>query len=201
MMNFLRFAVVACLFALIQGCASDAARKSNAEPPLANGAAQVQAVPPLAHDAAQVQAVHVTLTPEVQGQLYYNDSIKPGRVLGAMKRNLKARDMLGKPSDRHLPSLEIVINDIRARSSGASIWMGFLAGEDRIAGEVIVRDPSGQEIDRVSVKSTYAWGGPFGTDHERMNYLYNAFAEHAAEILTGRSLPRETLDKIASSQI
>ncbi len=187
-MSHLRFAAVVCLFALIQGCATEATRKSDAEPPLAYG-------------VTQVQAVHVTLTPEVQGQLYYNDSIKPGRVLGAMKRNLKARDMLGKPSDRHLPSIEIVINDIRARSRGASIWVGFLAGEDRIVGDVIVRDPSGKEIDRVSVKSTFAWGGPFGTDPERMNYLYNAFAEHAAELLTGRSLPRETLDKIASSQV
>lgn len=186
-MNLFRFAAVACLFALIQGCASEAARKSDAEPPLANS-------------AAQVQAVHVTLTPEVQGQLYYNESIKPGRVLGAMKRNLKARDMLGQPSDRHLPSLEIVINDIRARSRGASIWVGFLAGEDRIVGDVIVRDPSGKEIDRVSVKSAYAWGGPFGTDYERMNYLYDAFAERAAELLTGRSLPQPTLDRIRSSQ-
>ena len=187
-MNLLRFAAVICLSALIQGCATEATRDSNAEPPLAQG-------------VTQVQAVHVTLTPEVQGQLYYNESIRPARVLGAMKRNLKARDMLGKPSDRHLPSIEIVINDIRARSRGTAIWVGFLAGEDRIVGDVIVRDPSGREIDRVSVQSTFAWGGPFGTDPERMNYLYNAFAERAAELLTGRSLPRETLDRIASSQV
>lgn len=186
MMNIQRFSALLLLLALLQGCTSEAWRKS-ARPALPHG--------------AQVQNVYVTLTPEVQGALWYNEDIKPRRVLGAMKRNLKERGMLAKPSERHLPTIEIVITDVRARSAGAAQWFGFLAGEDRIVGDVVVRDANGQEIERVKVKTTYAWGGPAGTNQARMSWLYDRFAERAAEQLTGQSLPHETLERISSSKI
>src|SRR5690606_2626262 len=125
MMNIQRFSVLLLLLALLQGCTSEAMRKS-ASPVLPPG--------------AKVQNVYVTLTADVQGALWYNEDVKPNRVLGAMKRNLKERDMLGKPTERHLPKIEIVITDVRARSQGTSIWFPFFAGEDRIVGDVIVRD-------------------------------------------------------------
>ena len=185
-MNIRRFSVLLLSLALLSGCTSEAMRKS-ASPVLPPG--------------AKVQNIYVTLTPEVEGALWYNEDVKPNRVLGAMKRNLKERDMLGKPSDRHLPKIEIVITDVRARSEGASIWVPLLSGEDRIVGDVIVRDANGQELERLKVKTTYAWGGPLGTNHLRMNYLYDLFAERAAEQLTGRSLPQPVLDRISSSKL
>src|SRR5690606_32002577 len=156
MMNIRRFSVLPLSLALLSGCTSEAMRKS-ASPVLPPGAKE--------------QNIYVTLTPAVEGALWYNEDVKPNRVLDAMKRNLKERDMLGKPTERHLPKIEIVITDVRARSEGAALWIPFLAGEDRIVGDVIVRDASGQELDRVKVKTTYAWSGPAGTNHMRMGWL------------------------------
>ncbi len=184
MMILRRLALMACVLALA-GCASNATRLNNDTPPFADA-------------SSQVQSVHLNLSTNVRGELWYNESIKPGRVLAAMKRNLHERGMLGKPSDRHLPSLEILITDIRARSPGAAQWLGPLAGEDRIVGDVIVRDASGKELERINVKSTYAWGAFAATDAARMAYLADAFAERAAEQLTGRSLSHAQREKIAS---
>lgn len=183
-----RFAALIVLFALLQGCATNISRPS----------AERSGPPPFAEPALQVRTVELQLADSAKKQLWYNDNLKPARVLAAMKRNLQERNMLGNVLDTRLPTIEIVVTDIRARSPGAAIWLGFLAGEDRIVGDVIVRDPAGVETDRFSVKATYAWGGPFGTEHARMNYLYDAFAEHAARGLTGRSLPHEVRERIAS---
>jgi len=187
MQTFLRSIAISLLLTLLQGCYALAERTANTAPPFAD-------------PARQVQGVQITLTPEVQGEVWDNESIKPGRIVGAMRRNLKARNMLGKPGDRSLPRLEVVITDVRARSQGMAQWWGFMAGEDRIIGHVSVIDAEGKEIDRVKVSTAYAWGGFAGNDYVRANWMYDNFAERALQQLTGRSLPEEEMKKIASTQ-
>jgi hypothetical protein len=65
---------------------------------------------------------------------------------------------------------------------------GFMAGDDRIKGDVIVRGPNGVAQQQFTISTSYALGGiAGGQDSARMDWLYESFAKRVLEELTGKS--------------
>lgn len=102
-------------------------------------------------------------------------------------RVLALRDLVSEQTDGTLPTIEVTATSVRVRSSFSAIMFGFLAGDDHIEGDVLVRAPDGTKLQEFSVVASYAWGGFAGGDETRMNWLYENFAERMAEELSGRS--------------
>ena len=65
------------------------------------------------------------------------------------------------------------------RSSSSALWWGFMAGNDAVDGEVVVKDLNGQVLDKFAVKVTYALGGLAGGEDETR--LYDAFAQEVVD--------------------
>jgi hypothetical protein len=80
--------------------------------------------------------------------------------------------------------LEVRVKDVRVRSNFTAIMFGFMAGSDSIKADIIVKSPSGQELDRFEVSTSYALGGlAGGQDSARMGWLYEKFAEETLKEL------------------
>ena len=77
------------------------------------------------------------------------------------------------------------VKDIRVRGNFNAIIWGFMAGNDHLTGDVIVKDANGAEVDRFEVSSSYAFGGlAGGQESVRLDWLYKSFAEEAVAELT-----------------
>jgi hypothetical protein len=131
-------------------------------------------------------AVTISLTKEAQAMLADNPGFDREKLLASVRHALEARDLMAKTADPALPKIEIRVTDIRVRSNFSAVMFGFMAGDDRVAGDVIARDPSGKELQRFTVSASYALGGfGGGQDDARMSWLYEAFARQTVEELTG----------------
>jgi hypothetical protein len=130
--------------------------------------------------------VKLTMSKEAQAQLSDNLKFDQNKLLDTVKRALEAKNLLAKTPDAKLPQLEIYVTDIRVRSNVTAVLFGFMAGNDRVAGDVIARDGTGKELQRFSVSASYALGGlAGGQDDARMGWLYETFAKHTIQELTG----------------
>ena len=79
-----------------------------------------------------------------------------------------------------------MITDIRVRSNFSAVMFGFMAGSDRIVGDVIARDAAGKELQRFTVSASYALGGiAGGQDETRMGWLYESFTKEFIKEITG----------------
>lgn len=131
--------------------------------------------------------VTISLSKEAQGMLPENLKFDQDKLLSTVKRALDAKNLLAKPADPTLPKIEILVTEIRVRSNVTAILFGFMAGNDYVAGDVIARDRAGNELQRFSVSASYALGGiGGGQDDARMGWLYETFAKHTVEELTGQ---------------
>ena len=136
------------------------------------------------------QEVTISLSKEAHAKLADNLKFDQEKLLGTVRRALDAKGLLAKSPDPKLPRIEIVVTDIRARSTFSAVMFGFMAGDDRVAGEVIARTADGKEIQRFNVSASYALGGFAGGQEEaRMNWLYETFAQHTVDELTGAKRP------------
>ena len=172
---------IAVLVAAVSGCASGVKRadESAGRPAYFAGGGR------LAGD------VTVSLNQEAQGKLADNLKFDQQKLLATVRRALEAKNLLAKAQDVTLPKIEIVVTDIRVRSTFSAVMWGFMAGNDTVSGEVIVRDPAGQDLQRFTVSASYALGGLAGGQEEtRMNWLYETFAQHTVEELTGTGSDR-----------
>ena len=104
----------------------------------------------------------------------------------AIHRSLEVKNLIAKESDSTLPTINVNITSVRARSTFAAIMFGFMAGDDLIRGDVEVRAPSGAVLQKFGVSVSYALGGVAGGP-ARMAWLYKTFAEHVVKELTGQS--------------
>lgn len=133
--------------------------------------------------------VTVSMTREAKAMHSENLMFDQDKLLAAVKRALDAKNLLAKTADPALPKIEIVISEMRVRSNFSAVMFGFMAGNDRVAGDVIARDPSGRELQRFTVSASYALGGfGGGQDEARMNWLYETFAKHTIAELTGEKI-------------
>ena len=130
--------------------------------------------------------VTISLTKEAQAMLSDNPGFDQHKLLSTAKRALEANNLLAKTADPSLPRIEILVTEIRVRSSFSAVMFGFMAGNDRVVGDVIARDSSGKELQRFTVSASYALGGiGGGQDDARMTWLYETFAKHTIAELKG----------------
>lgn len=164
------------LAGVLGGCASGVKR--------ADDPGKRQAV--FSREGAVARDVTLSLDKSAQAQLAENLKFDRNRLLSMVKQALDSKNLLAKTPAAGLPIVEIIITDIRVRSNFTAIMFGFMAGEDRIAGEVIVRDGGGTELQRFAVTVSYALGGlAGGQDDARMGWLYESFAKELVTELTG----------------
>jgi Domain of unknown function (DUF4410) len=110
--------------------------------------------------------VTVSMSKNAQQQLADNIKFDQEKLLAIVKRALSAKELLAKKPDPELPTIEIVVTDIRVRSSLSAVMFGFMAGDDHLNGEVIARDKAGRELQRFQVSASYALGGLAGGQDE-----------------------------------
>jgi hypothetical protein len=108
----------------------------------------------------------VALTPEAQKQAADNLKFNHETLLATVRRALEGNDVLAKEADQSLPKIDIVVTDIRVRSAFSAVMFGFMAGDDHINGDVVVRSVNGAEVQRFSVGASYALGGLAGGQDE-----------------------------------
>ncbi len=140
----------------------------------------------LAPATTLVNKVTLSFTPEAQKKLADNLKFNQNTLLDTVKRALDARKLLDEKGAAAGQTLEIQLTDIRVRSNFSAFMWGFMAGADRVKGDVIMRDAVGRESNRFSVYADYALGGLGGAqDEARMSWLYEKFAQLTVQNLTG----------------
>ncbi len=127
-----------------------------------------------------------SMSTNAREQLADNIKFDQGKLLAIVKRTLDAKGLLAKTPNAELPTIEIVITDIRVRSNFSAVMWGFMAGDDHVNGDVIARDKDGRELQRFQVSASYALGGlAGGQDDARTSWLYETFAKEMLKELTG----------------
>ena len=171
----LRFPILV-LVAVLAGCATGVQRSDDAtkrEAYFAKGGK-------LARD------VTISLNDNARARIVDNPGFDRDRLLAIVKQGLDAKGWLAKTPDPSLPTIEIIITDIRVRSGFSAVMFGFLAGNDSITGDVVARDAAGKELQRFSVSASYALGGlGGGQDNTRLGWLYESFATEMIKELGG----------------
>ncbi len=176
-MNKKLISVVAVAFVLA-GCASGVTRAPSAS-------AQRLTAPAF----KQFASVSVSLTSEAKEKAVENLKFNPEELLSHVRRALEARSLLNASAGEPLPRLEVVVKDMRVRSNFSAIMWGFMAGADSIEGDIVLTDPTGKEIDRFVVSTSYALGGlAGGQDSARMSWLYEKFAEETVKELARQQI-------------
>jgi len=123
----------------------------------------------------RVKAATLKVTPEVKASLDDNIKFNPDMLADMINRRL---ELNGIKADKATLSIEIVIKDVRVRSTAAAVLFGFMAGDDRIVGDVYLMDGPRKILDRFEVSASYALGGwAGGQDGMRMNWLYEEFSK------------------------
>ena len=160
----------------VAGCASGVKRSDD----------KTTTVPAFAAAGEQCASVTLRLTPEAQSRIADNLKFDQEKLLATINRALQARNVIAASPDPGLPTVEVLVTDIRARSNFSAVMWGFMAGDDHIKGEVFVRASDGRALQHFSVSASYALGGlAGGQDDARMGWLYETFAKHVLEELTG----------------
>ena len=171
-----QYIVTALLAAALAGCAAGVKRTDDT--------AKRQAY--FAGGGKLAKDVSVSMSKNAREQLADNLKFDQEKLLATVKRALGAKGLLAKAPDDKLPTIEIVVTDIRVRSSFSAVMWGFMAGDDHINGEVVARDQAGRELQRFQVSAAYALGGlAGGQDETRMSWLYETFAQETVNELTG----------------
>lgn len=133
----------------------------------------------------QISSMTISLTNEAKEKLKDNLKFDQNQLLYNVKKAFETNSLLNNQSETSLPDLEIQVKDVRVRSTFSAVMWGFMAGSDSITGDIVLRSPSGEEVNRFEVSVSYAFGGiGGGQDDARMNWLYEKFAEETINELT-----------------
>jgi hypothetical protein len=127
--------------------------------------------------AQGVSQVNILMSDEANKKASDNMQFSRDELASYLRRRLESKAMIDVSATH---KVEILVTDIRVRSSFSAIMFGFLAGDDRIAGRIRLLNASGQAVRSFEVNASYAFGGiGGGQDGARMNWLYDKFAELA----------------------
>lgn len=102
-----------------------------------------------------------------------------------VKRRLENKGLMSNSAQSNL---KVTITDVRVRSTFNAIMWGFMAGDDRIVGNVEIQGSGNKPVNKFEVSASYALGGfGGGQDDTRMNWLYEKFSELLVAELTGEN--------------
>ena len=145
-------------------------------------------VPQFDDPGEQAGGLNVKLSSQAKDDATDNLKFNQNDLEATIRRALEVNNLLAEQYDSGLPTIEITVTAVRVRSSFSAIMFGFMAGDDHIDGDVVVRATDGNVLQKFSVSASYALGGlAGGQDDARLSWLYETFAEHVTEELTGRS--------------
>lgn len=134
-----------------------------------------------------VAQVVAKMSPDAAKQQGDNPQFNREELATRLRYRLESHGLTA-PTATH--QVEIVVTDIRVRGAFAAIMFGFMAGDDHVTGRVRVLDPSGHALRSFEVKASYALGGlAGGQDGARLGWLYDKFADMAAEELQKFVMP------------
>jgi hypothetical protein len=175
-MKFVRMVAALSALSLLCACAADITRSADT----------ALTKPHFVEQGRQAGQLQLTLTGDATKQLTDNLKFNQNTLLDTVRRALEANNIIAKDSSSTLPSIEILVTDVRVRSNFSAIMFGFMAGDDRIKGDILVRAPSGVAVQQFTISVSYALGGlAGGQDDARMSWLYESFAKKVVEELTG----------------
>lgn len=123
-----------------------------------------------------------------KGKDLHRENLKfnPDELSQNVLRAMQSHDLIDPASDRRL---EIVITDVRVRSNFSAVMWGFMAGNDRITGDVNIKDGTDKTVGSFQVSAAYALGGlAGGQDETRMGWLYEKFTELTLQEIGGKSV-------------
>jgi len=136
----------------------------------------------------QAGSLTVELSDEARKEAADNLKFRQVELDQTIRQALELNNLLAEQFDGGLPTIEVTVTSVRVRSSFSAIMFGFMAGDDHIEGDVTVRAADGNTLQEFSVSASYAFGGLVGgLDSSRLSWLYESFAEHVTEELTGQS--------------
>ncbi len=134
------------------------------------------------------KAISISLNNEAKAKLNDNLKFDQNALLDHVKRALTAKNLLAESRPDSTNTVEILVKDLRVRSNFSAVMFGFMAGNDSITGDVILKDAAGKELNKFEVSASYALGGlAGGQDSARMGWLYEKFAELAVQNLSGEA--------------
>jgi hypothetical protein len=166
----------------LAGCASSVKR------PTPNGTAAGAADIPsrvFLSPTNPVSGVSISLSDKVKTKTADDSKFSQDELLARVRRALETNGLLTSVAAGPLPSLEIQITNVRVRGTFSAVMWGFMAGADSIAGDVTLRNASGEPVDTFHVSVSYALGGfAGGQESTRMDWMYEKFAQETLKALT-----------------
>jgi len=180
-MKFYKVASLSLCLVLLSGCFSGVSRVGY---PSSAGMTTASGRGPVNISAANpLTSVTITLSDKVTDQLKDNPQFDQNELLKNVKHVLNTNKLLMTTPMKPGMTMEIVITDIRMRSTFSAVAFGFMAGSDSITGDVIIKNTKGVEIDKFQTSASYALGGMAGSNAIRVSWLYESFANEVAQEL------------------
>ncbi len=184
---FLRVLLAGLFLVPLGACASNITRSTNV----------ALTTPYFENTKVKAGNLSLTMTEKARKLAVENLGFNHKQLLDTVRRALEVNRILTEKTDASRPSIEIQVTSVHARSNFAAVMFGFLAGDDHIQGDIIVRAPGGAVVQRFNVSASYALGGlAGGQDSARFGWLYEAFAEHVVKELTGKSEEQAKPDEL-----
>lgn len=186
-MRILKAGALAAILLTLTACASGVSRQAKtADQTTAtavSGVAQAKVT-----QENPLTVITVRLTEEANQKLEDNSKLNKDELLSNIQRILESSKLYVTKPVKPGMAMEVIIKDLRVRSTFSAIMFGFMAGNDSITGDVVIKDPKGLEVDRFEVSASYAMGGlAGGIDGARLGWLYENFAlEILNEIKSGK---------------
>jgi len=138
-------------------------------------------VTPLAN--AQTRKATLLVHDEVKAKLAGNVKFNDAELVSMINRRLETAGALAEDAPY---TVEVLITDVRVRSTFSAVMWGFMAGDDHISGTVELRNADKKPVHKFDVKASYALGGfAGGQDASRMGWLYEKFSELVVAELRG----------------
>ncbi|MEJ1963076.1 MAG: hypothetical protein WDO56_16590 [Gammaproteobacteria bacterium] len=126
----------------------------------------------------------LTLTAEATAKATDDPAFKADALLDAIRRELRARQLLDPQDTGAAGSAEVVIDDFDTRSTSNAVVFGYIFKEGALAGVIHVRDASGNELQKFDVMAESRFSvAANGTDANGLAALYRRFAVLAADRL------------------
>jgi hypothetical protein len=136
-------------------------------------------------EANKVSDVSISLSSDAKEELKDNLKFDQDELRRHVERALSGYAVFDASKKGQIPTIEIVVTDVRVRSNFSAVMWGFMAGSDSIKGDIVIRDQAGREVDRFKVSTSYALGGfAGGQDSARLDWLYETFAKEALKEMT-----------------
>lgn len=136
--------------------------------------------------AQRVKAVTLSLTDDAAAKATADPGFHADVLLAAIQRELRARQLLDAQDAAAASTADVVIDDFDMRATSNAVVFGYIFKEGTLAGDIHVRDASGNELQSFDVMAeTRLSIAQDGTDTNALGALYRRFAVLAADRLAG----------------